>query len=126
MNTNPLPKLGVYATPESFLVLEDFANGFHGPERALAFILIGMTRNWCHAEVQRHLDAEREAVIKTLGKVGLEAYKPAELKLLYKAATYDCLNPQDRETIWRWMFSHARPSDRTRMLMIAKKLQEQE
>ena len=48
---NPIPKTGLFATPESFEQLMDYCQRFNGQERIIAITVATMALNLAHREV---------------------------------------------------------------------------
>lgn len=46
--TNPIPKTGFFATPESYQELIDYIDRFNGSEKALAMTIACMSLNLAH------------------------------------------------------------------------------
>jgi hypothetical protein len=49
---NPIPKTGLFATPESFEQLMDYCQRFNGQERIIAITVATMALNLAHREVE--------------------------------------------------------------------------
>jgi hypothetical protein len=50
--TNPIPKTGFFATPESYQDLMDYLDRFNGSEKALAMTIACMSLNLAHKLVE--------------------------------------------------------------------------
>jgi hypothetical protein len=53
--TNPIPKTGIFATPESYQELVDYVCRFNGSERALAMTIACMSLNLAHKLVEDNI-----------------------------------------------------------------------
>ena len=49
---NPIPKTGLFATPESFEQLMEYCQRFNGQERIIAITVATMALNLAHREVE--------------------------------------------------------------------------
>jgi len=52
---NPIPKTGLFATPESFEQLMDYCQRFNGQERIIAITVATMALNLAHREVEDNI-----------------------------------------------------------------------
>jgi len=50
--TNPIPKTGFFATPDSYQDLMDYLDRFNGSEKALAMTIACMSLNLAHKLVE--------------------------------------------------------------------------
>jgi hypothetical protein len=53
--TNPIPKTGFFATPESYQALMDYLDRFNGSEKALAMTIACMSLNLAHKLVEEKI-----------------------------------------------------------------------
>jgi hypothetical protein len=53
--TNPIPKTGFFATPESYQDLMDYLDRFNGSEKALAMTIACMSLNLAHKLVEDNI-----------------------------------------------------------------------
>ncbi len=52
---NPIPKTGLFATPESFEALMEYCRRFSGQERIIALTVATMALNLAHDVVERDI-----------------------------------------------------------------------
>jgi len=52
---NPIPKTGLFATPESFEQLMEYCQRFNGQERIIAITVATMALNLAHREVEEKI-----------------------------------------------------------------------
>ena len=57
--TNPIPRNGLFATPDSKAALQDYVSQFTGGELRAALVVMMMTMNLCHNLVAETVDAEQ-------------------------------------------------------------------
>jgi len=57
--TNPIPRNGMFATPDSLDALQDYVSQFTGSELRAALVVMMMTMNLCHNLVAETVDAEQ-------------------------------------------------------------------
>jgi hypothetical protein len=53
--TNPIPKTGFFATPDSYQELMDYLDRFNGSEKALAMTIACMSLNLAHKLVEEKI-----------------------------------------------------------------------
>ena len=53
--TNPIPKTGLFATPESFDALMEYCQRFTGSERLIAITVATMALNLAHNVVEKEI-----------------------------------------------------------------------
>jgi hypothetical protein len=53
--TNPIPKTGFFATPDSYQDLMDYLDRFNGSEKALAMTIACMSLNLAHKLVEDNI-----------------------------------------------------------------------
>ena len=53
--TNPIPKTGFFATPDSYQELIDYIDRFNGSEKALAMTIACMSLNLAHRLVEEEI-----------------------------------------------------------------------
>lgn len=53
--TNPIPKTGFFATPDSYQALMDYLDRFNGSEKALAMTIACMSLNLAHKLVEEKI-----------------------------------------------------------------------
>jgi hypothetical protein len=53
--TNPIPKTGFFATPDSYQDLMDYLDRFNGAEKALAMTIACMSLNLAHKLVEDNI-----------------------------------------------------------------------
>ena len=53
--TNPIPKTGFFATPDSYQALMEYIGSMTGPERALAMTIACMSLNLAHKLVDEEI-----------------------------------------------------------------------
>ncbi len=56
--TNPIPKTGFFATPDSYQELIDYIDRFNGSEKALAMTIACMSLNLAHKLVDEEILAK--------------------------------------------------------------------
>jgi hypothetical protein len=56
---NPIPKTGLFATPESLDQLMEYCQRFNGQERIIAITVATMALNLAHELVEETVDAEQ-------------------------------------------------------------------
>jgi hypothetical protein len=57
--TNPIPRNGMFATPDSLDALQEYVSQFTGSELRAALVVMMMTMNLCHNLVAETVDAEQ-------------------------------------------------------------------
>jgi hypothetical protein len=57
--TNPIPRNGMFATPDSLDALQEYVSQFNGSELRAALVVMMMTMNLCNKIVEETVDAEQ-------------------------------------------------------------------
>jgi len=57
--TNPIPRNGLFATPDSKAALQDYVSQFTGSDLRVALVVMMMTMNLCNKLVEESVDAEQ-------------------------------------------------------------------
>lgn len=57
--TNPIPRNGMFATPDSLDALQEYVSQFNGGELRAAMVVMMMTMNLCNKIVEETVDAEQ-------------------------------------------------------------------